>query len=37
MGKLEKAIEELSQFVDTFYTDLDAWLELAETYASCNQ
>ncbi|KAG1793072.1 TPR-like protein [Suillus plorans] len=36
-GKVEKALNELVQFVDTFYTDVEGWLELADIYASCNQ
>ncbi|KAF7292845.1 TPR-REGION domain-containing protein [Mycena indigotica] len=36
-GKVEKAVEELSQLLDTIYTDVDGWLELADLYASCNQ
>ncbi|TFY79795.1 hypothetical protein EWM64_g4218 [Hericium alpestre] len=36
-GKIEKAVEELSQFLDTFYTDVEGWLELADIYSSCNQ
>jgi len=37
MGKVEKAVDELSQFLDTFYTDVEGWLELADIYSSCNQ
>jgi hypothetical protein len=37
MGMYEKAVEELSEFLDTFYTDLEGWLELADIYSSCNQ
>ncbi|KAJ7846360.1 hypothetical protein B0H14DRAFT_935380 [Mycena olivaceomarginata] len=36
-GKIEKAVEELSQLVDTFYTDVEGWLELADIYTTCNQ
>ncbi|KAJ6588472.1 hypothetical protein B0H19DRAFT_207703 [Mycena capillaripes] len=36
-GKIEKAVEELSQLLDTFYTDVDGWLELADIYTTCNQ
>jgi hypothetical protein len=36
-GKVEKAVNELVQFLDTFYTDVEGWLELADIYASCNQ
>jgi ER membrane protein complex subunit 2 len=37
IGRIENAIEELSRFVDTFYTDVEAWLELADLYASYHQ
>lgn len=37
LGKTENAVEELSKFVDTFYTDVEAWLELADLYASHHQ
>jgi ER membrane protein complex subunit 2 len=37
LGRIENAVEELSRFVDTFYTDVEAWLELADLYASHNQ
>ena len=37
MGKLDKVVDELSRFLDTFYTDVEGWLELADIYASCNQ
>jgi ER membrane protein complex subunit 2 len=37
IGKIENAIEQLSRFVDTFYTDVEAWLELADLYASYHQ
>ncbi|KAG2358250.1 TPR-like protein [Suillus spraguei] len=36
-GKVEKAVNELMQLLDTFYTDVEGWLELADIYASCNQ
>ncbi|KAL1731522.1 hypothetical protein EV714DRAFT_248822 [Schizophyllum commune] len=36
-GKIEKAIEELCQLLDTFYNDLEGWVELADLYSSCNQ
>ncbi|KAJ7777856.1 hypothetical protein DFH07DRAFT_936496 [Mycena maculata] len=36
-GKIEKAVEELSQLLDTFYTDVDGWLELTDIYTTCNQ
>ena len=34
LGKINEAVEELSKFADTFYTDVEAWLELADIYAS---
>ena len=37
MGQVDKAVSELSQYLDTFYTDIEGWLELADIYASCNQ
>ncbi|KAI0312715.1 TPR-like protein [Amylostereum chailletii] len=37
MGKIDKAVSELSEFLDTFYTDVEGWVELAEIYASCHQ
>lgn len=37
MGQTEEAISELSQYLDTFYTDIEGWLELADIYACCNQ
>ncbi|KAG5731813.1 Tetratricopeptide repeat protein 35-A [Termitomyces sp. T112] len=37
MGKIETAVDELSRFLDTFYTDTEGWLELADIYTSCNQ
>ncbi|RDX52550.1 TPR-like protein [Lentinus brumalis] len=36
-GKIERAVEELSAMLDTFYTEIDGWLELADIYASCHQ
>ncbi|KAI9567671.1 TPR-like protein [Boletus coccyginus] len=36
-GKIDKAVHELSQYLDTFYTDVEGWLELADIYATCNQ
>ena len=36
-GKIDKAVHELSQYLDTFYTDIEGWLELADIYASSNQ
>lgn len=37
MGKIEQAVTELSSLLDTFYTDVDGWLELADIYNSCQQ
>ena len=36
-GKIEKAVEELSSMLDTFYTEVEGWLELADIYTSCQQ
>ena len=36
-GKIDKAVHELSQLLDTFYTDVEGWLELADIYASSSQ
>ncbi|PFH51196.1 hypothetical protein AMATHDRAFT_75155 [Amanita thiersii Skay4041] len=36
VGKVETAVEELTQYLDTFYNDLEGWLELADIYSSCN-
>ncbi|KAG9310208.1 TPR-like protein, partial [Chiua virens] len=36
-GKIDKAVHELSQYLDTFYTDVEGWLELSDIYATCNQ
>ncbi|EKM78467.1 hypothetical protein AGABI1DRAFT_92757 [Agaricus bisporus var. burnettii JB137-S8] len=37
MGRIEEAINELRLFLDTFYNDLEGWLELADIYSSCCQ
>jgi tetratricopeptide (TPR) repeat protein len=37
LGEIDRAVEELSKFVDTFYTDAEAWLELADIYTSQHQ
>lgn len=37
MGKIDKAVEELSELLDTFYNDVEGWAELAEIYYLCNQ
>lgn len=36
-GQISRAVEELSQFLDTYYSDVDGWLELADVYASCSR
>jgi len=30
-------VEELTRYLDTFYTDPEAWLELADIYSTCYQ
>ncbi|KAL9709370.1 Inositol phosphatase SIW14 [Leucoagaricus gongylophorus] len=35
MGKTEDAVNELRSLLDTFYNDLEGWLELADIYSSC--
>ena len=35
-NKIERCITELTTFLDTFYSDLEAWLELADVCASLN-
>ena len=37
MGKLDRAVHELSTLLDTFYSDVDGWLELADIYLFCEQ
>lgn len=37
MGQIGRAVDELSAFLDTFYTDVEGWLELADMYSACNQ
>jgi len=37
IGQIENAVVELCKFADTFYTDVEAWLELADIYASNHQ
>jgi tetratricopeptide (TPR) repeat protein len=37
LGRTEKAVDELSKLVDTFYTDVEAWLQLADLYISIYQ
>ncbi|KAJ3806149.1 hypothetical protein EV368DRAFT_31065 [Lentinula lateritia] len=36
-GKVEQAVLKLSDYLDTFYSDVEGWVELAELYSSCNQ
>ncbi|EKM57094.1 uncharacterized protein PHACADRAFT_254650 [Phanerochaete carnosa HHB-10118-sp] len=36
-GKIDQAVEELCAMLDTFYTEVEAWLELADIYSSCQQ
>jgi tetratricopeptide (TPR) repeat protein len=36
-GNIESAVKELHLFLDTFYTDAEGWLELADIYSSCSQ
>ncbi|KIM28171.1 hypothetical protein M408DRAFT_70298 [Serendipita vermifera MAFF 305830] len=35
-NKMDRCISELTEFLDTFYSDLEGWLELADIYASVN-
>ncbi|KAJ8475441.1 hypothetical protein ONZ51_g6543 [Trametes cubensis] len=37
MGKIDRAVEELSAMLDTFYTEVEGWLELTDIYLSCQQ
>ncbi|KAG8680729.1 hypothetical protein FRC08_016088 [Ceratobasidium sp. 394] len=36
LGKLTEATEELTKYLDTFYADVEGWMELADIYAECN-
>ncbi|KAF8607252.1 TPR-like protein [Ceratobasidium sp. AG-I] len=36
LGRVQEATEELIRYLDTFYADLESWLELADIYISCN-
>jgi tetratricopeptide (TPR) repeat protein len=36
-GMVEKAVEDLNEYLDTFYSDVEGWLELADIHSSCNQ
>jgi len=33
---ISKAVEELTKYLDTFYTDVESWVELADIYAELN-
>ena len=37
MNKIDKAVEELNEYLDTFYTDAEGWMELADIHSSCHQ
>jgi len=37
LGRIENAVEEFCKLADTFYTDVEVWLELADLYVSCHQ
>ncbi|BFZ54224.1 Inositol phosphatase SIW14 [Savitreella phatthalungensis] len=37
LGKVGEAVTVLSEYVDNFYADADAWLELGDLYASLSQ
>ncbi|KAG8740842.1 hypothetical protein FRC10_003837 [Ceratobasidium sp. 414] len=37
LGKVTEATEELTKYLDTFYADVEGWMELADIYAECNQ
>lgn len=37
MDKIDKAVEDLNAYLDTFYTDVEGWMELADIHSSCNQ
>ncbi|KAG9038739.1 hypothetical protein FS837_001192 [Tulasnella sp. UAMH 9824] len=34
LGDTKRAAEDLCRYLDTFYTDIEGWLELADLYAS---
>ncbi|KAL5478395.1 OCA3 [Sanghuangporus weigelae] len=36
-GGVTKAVDQLSKYLDTYYTDIEGWLELVDIYSSCNQ
>ncbi|KIY68134.1 TPR-like protein [Cylindrobasidium torrendii FP15055 ss-10] len=37
LGRVEQAVQDLSEYLDTFYNDVEGWLELADIYSACNQ
>jgi len=37
LGDTQKAIEDLCAYLDTFYTDVEGWLEVADLYAGCQR
>ena len=37
MGEETKATDELCTFLDTFYSDVEGWLELTDIYSSCGR
>ncbi|EPQ51792.1 TPR-like protein [Gloeophyllum trabeum ATCC 11539] len=37
IGRIDEAVDELIELLDTFYTDVEGWLELADIYSSCHQ
>ncbi|KIP10822.1 hypothetical protein PHLGIDRAFT_64887 [Phlebiopsis gigantea 11061_1 CR5-6] len=37
LGEIGEAVQELCAMLDTFYTEVEAWLELADMYSSCQQ
>jgi tetratricopeptide (TPR) repeat protein len=37
MGRVDKSVEELTTLLDTFYSEVDGWVELAEIYYLCKQ
>lgn len=34
---MDRAVQELSSMLDTYYTEVDSWIELADIYSSCQQ
>ena len=37
LGKIDEAVTELCALLDTFYTEIEAWIELADIYLSCGR